>query len=52
MKDITNIDYEPGDHVAVFPKNESSIVDRIIWRLQGANDPNQAIKIMMKSPSG
>lgn len=37
--------YEPGDHVAIFPENSPKLVDAILIRLHNAPPPEQLIKI-------
>ena len=37
--------FEPGDHVAIFPANKSSLVDELIDLTHEKPDPNQPIKI-------
>lgn len=37
--------YSPGDHVAVYPYNSSKLVEGILARLQNAPPPTQLIKI-------
>uniref|UniRef100_A0A4Y0BMI3 Nitric oxide synthase n=1 Tax=Anopheles funestus TaxID=62324 RepID=A0A4Y0BMI3_ANOFN len=41
------IDYEPGDHVGIFPANRKEIVDGIIERLTGVNDPDEMLQLQI-----
>uniref|UniRef100_A0A453YZV7 Nitric oxide synthase n=2 Tax=Anopheles gambiae TaxID=7165 RepID=A0A453YZV7_ANOGA len=41
------IDYEPGDHVGIFPANRKEIVDGIIERLTGVNDPDEELQLQV-----
>uniref|UniRef100_A0A182STF2 nitric-oxide synthase (NADPH) n=4 Tax=Cellia TaxID=44534 RepID=A0A182STF2_9DIPT len=41
------IDYEPGDHVGIFPANRKEIVDGIIERLTGVNDPDEVLQLQV-----
>lgn len=36
--DTTQVDYEPGDHVGIFPANDARIVDGILAKLTGVSD--------------
>ncbi|KAK7869083.1 hypothetical protein R5R35_000802 [Gryllus longicercus] len=39
--------YHPGDHVGVFPCNRKEIVDGILERLQGSEDPDQPVELQV-----
>ncbi|KAK4875678.1 hypothetical protein RN001_012100 [Aquatica leii] len=41
----SNLTYNPGDHVGVYPVNRSELVDKIIERLTGVDDPNKTIEL-------
>uniref|UniRef100_A0A1A9VG31 Nitric oxide synthase n=1 Tax=Glossina austeni TaxID=7395 RepID=A0A1A9VG31_GLOAU len=41
------LDYEPGDHVGVFPANRPEIVDGIIKRLVGVEDPDEVLQLQL-----
>ncbi|KAL9928212.1 nitric oxide synthase isoform 1-T6 [Glossina fuscipes fuscipes] len=41
------LDYEPGDHVGVFPANRPEIVDGIIKRLAGVEDPDEVLQLQL-----
>ncbi|VDI59533.1 nitric-oxide synthase, brain [Mytilus galloprovincialis] len=40
-----DMNYSPGDHVAIFPLNSSELVDGIITRLHNAPPPDQLVKL-------
>ena len=40
-----DMNYSPGDHVAIFPLNSPQLVDGIISRLHNAPPANQLIKL-------
>ncbi|XP_060528614.1 nitric oxide synthase isoform X2 [Cylas formicarius] len=39
--------YKPGDHVGVFPMNRKELVDKIISRLKGFSDADQAVELQI-----
>uniref|UniRef100_A0A1A9WAM1 nitric-oxide synthase (NADPH) n=1 Tax=Glossina brevipalpis TaxID=37001 RepID=A0A1A9WAM1_9MUSC len=41
------LDYEPGDHVGVFPANRPEIVDGIIKRLVGFENPDEILQLQL-----
>ncbi|XP_071050182.1 nitric oxide synthase, salivary gland isoform X2 [Onthophagus taurus] len=42
-----NLAYNPGDHVGVYPKNRSEIVEKILKRLKGVNDPDASVELQI-----
>ncbi|XP_076253398.1 nitric oxide synthase isoform X1 [Rhynchophorus ferrugineus] len=43
----TNFVYKPGDHLGVFPLNRKEIVDVILSRAKGINDPDQPVELQI-----
>lgn len=41
------IDYEPGDHVGIFPENRKDLVDGIVDRLVGIEDPDEILQLQV-----
>lgn len=41
------IAYEPGDHVSVFPENQKELVDGILERLSGVDDPDETLQLQI-----
>ena len=37
--------YNPGDHIAIYPENSSKLVDAILIRLHNSPPPDQLIKV-------
>ena len=49
----TPVDYQPGDHLAVYPQNDPKIVSGIIQRLSGsAHDPTQKLVVKVTTDGG
>ena len=44
--------YEPGDHLAVFPQNDASLVNQLIEKLDGSPPPDQPMMIEYKTAAG
>lgn len=40
-----HLPYKPGDHLGVFAKNKSELVEKIIKRLKGVNDPDTSVSL-------
>lgn len=43
----TNLNYNPGDHVGIFAKNNQELVDKILERLAGTSSPNQPVELQI-----
>ena len=43
----TKLEYEPGDHVSIFPSNDTRLVERLLKRLYNIPDPDKPISIQM-----
>lgn len=41
------VPYEPGDHVGIFPENRKELVDGIIERLIGVEDPDENLQLQV-----
>ncbi|XP_058453237.1 nitric oxide synthase [Malaya genurostris] len=41
------MDYEPGDHVGIFPANRADIVEGILQRLSGVTDPDEMLQLQV-----
>lgn len=53
MEGDGDLTYEPGDHLAVFPKNRPELVNKLIDLLDEAPDPNVPFKMeLCKEMSG
>ncbi|XP_067622883.1 nitric oxide synthase-like [Eurosta solidaginis] len=50
------LDYEPGDHVGIFPKNSSELVNGVLKRLTGFEDADEVFQIQVmkkkRTPNG
>ncbi|XP_036329984.1 nitric oxide synthase-like, partial [Rhagoletis pomonella] len=50
------LDYEPGDHVGIFPANSTNIVNGVLERLTGFEDPDEVLQVQVmrkkKTPNG
>ncbi|XP_069950752.1 nitric oxide synthase-like protein isoform X2 [Cherax quadricarinatus] len=44
---ITEVEYCPGDHVAILPANSPEIVQAVLSRLDNCPDPDQPIKVLL-----
>lgn len=51
-----NVDYEPGDHLGIFPINNIELVEGILKRLSGLDDPDQILQLQIlvekQTPNG
>lgn len=46
-------DFEPGDHLAIFPSNEATMVEKLIGQLNNAPDADKPIRLQIsKEASG
>ena len=56
MDNSTELNYQPGDHVAILPANNCDLVAKVIKRLKGVEDPDKPIQIQLlkesHSPNG
>lgn len=43
------VNYEPGDHVGVFPKNRTELVDGILERITGSEDPDAILQLQIQN---
>lgn len=43
----TGLDYEPGDHVGIFPVNRQEIVDGVLKRLSGVKDLDEVLQLQL-----
>ncbi|KAK9703975.1 FAD binding domain [Popillia japonica] len=43
----SNLHYNPGDHVGVYPKNKPELVEKIIERLKGVDDPDAPVELQI-----
>ncbi|KAB0794374.1 hypothetical protein PPYR_11213 [Photinus pyralis] len=41
----SSLTYHPGDHVGIYPTNRGDLVDKIIERLIGVDDPDKVIQL-------
>lgn len=50
------LDYEPGDHVGIFPANRTDIVNGVLKRLTGFEDSDEVLQVQVmrkkKTPNG
>lgn len=44
-QDSSELQYAPGDHIGIFPANNSDLVDAILARLHNAPPPDQIVKV-------
>ncbi|XP_069181388.1 nitric oxide synthase-like protein isoform X2 [Procambarus clarkii] len=44
---INELDYSPGDHVAILPANRRELVDAVLARLDNCPDPDQPIQVLL-----
>lgn len=47
LKFQNNQPYKPGDHVGVYPRNRSELVDKIIKRLKGCPNPDTPVELQI-----
>lgn len=47
----SNLNYKPGDHVGVYPVNRPELVDKILKRLKGVDDPDVTIELQVLKES-
>ena len=40
-----NLDYEPGDHVSIFPANNVALVKSLLGKLYDAPEPDKPVNI-------
>ena len=40
------LNYEPGDHIAIFPSNREELVSNVLERLTQLEDPDQPIQLL------
>ncbi|CAL4076770.1 unnamed protein product, partial [Meganyctiphanes norvegica] len=45
---LFELSYQPGDHVAIIPGNQSTIVDAVLARLCGCPNPDLSIQVMVQ----
>ncbi|XP_043950192.1 nitric oxide synthase isoform X2 [Drosophila biarmipes] len=41
------LEYEPGDHVGIFPANRSQLVDGLLERLVGVDNPDEVLQLQL-----
>lgn len=41
------LNYEPGDHVGVFPMNRKELVDGILAKLYGVSNPDEPLQLQI-----
>ncbi|XP_030383405.1 nitric oxide synthase [Scaptodrosophila lebanonensis] len=41
------LDYEPGDHVAIFPANNEQLVSGLLQRLAGVENPDEVLQLQL-----
>nr|ACZ60615.1 nitric oxide synthase [Panulirus argus] len=44
---INDLNYVPGDHVAILPANRQDLVDAVLARLDNCPDPDQPIQVLL-----
>lgn len=42
-----NVSYQPGDHVGIFPANRKEIVDGILSKLSGVENPDEILQLQL-----
>lgn len=42
-----NVSYQPGDHVGIFPANRKEIVDGILNKLSGVENPDEILQLQL-----
>jgi len=48
VKIIANgVTYEPGDHLGIFPENQSNIVDGILKKITGFDNPDEILQLQI-----
>ncbi|CAL4142070.1 unnamed protein product, partial [Meganyctiphanes norvegica] len=45
---IPELSYQPGDHVAIIPANQSTIVDAVMARLSGYSNSDLPVQVLLK----
>lgn len=41
------VDYEPGDHIGIFPENNKAIVDGILKRLSALDNADEILQLQV-----
>lgn len=41
------LNYSPGDHVAILPANRQELVEDVLTRLENCPDPGQPIQVLL-----
>lgn len=44
---LLKVDYEPGDHIGIFSENNKAIVDGILERLSGLDNPDEILQLQV-----
>lgn len=44
---VNDVDYQPGDHVGIFPANRKQVVDGILDRLSGVDNFDEVLQLQM-----
>lgn len=44
---LIKVDYEPGDHIGIFPENNKAIVDGILERLSGLDNADEILQLQV-----
>jgi nitric-oxide synthase, brain len=39
--------YEPGDHVGIYPENSKELVDGVLAKLVGLDDPDEVCQLQV-----
>ena len=42
---MTEMDYQPGDHVGILPENSKELVDIILSRLSEGSSPDELVQL-------
>ena len=46
-----NLDYQPGDHLAVLPRNDQELVQRFVNRLKSCPEFHSIIQLQVQGPN-
>ena len=52
LNGLHDLSYQPGDHAAIFAKNDKILVNTVLERVAGCSDPDQILRLEAKDEFG